>query len=196
MTTPTSSSAGSSNGSGSTEHGNRYLAQVLGEQLSWPGAATTSCSMRGTGVARSAAARNGPSSLSAVPSSSSSGTPPGWVSTVQDLRSGAASGRCRDWRAAPQVPNPDPVDEKSRRRRVSGWGDTGRTVGPPTGGPRPGWGRRWGTVGGSVDCWDQLVGAVSTQTMGWKVWNVSDAPSLVLGSFFGYAPAVVVLLAL
>jgi hypothetical protein len=60
----------------------------------------------------------------------------------------------------------------------------------------PGWGRRWGTVGGSVDCWDQLVGAVSTQTMGWKVWNVSDAPSLVLGSFFGYAPAVVVLLAL
>jgi len=35
-----------------------------------------------------------------------------------------------------------------------------------------------------------------SEKRGWKVWNVSDAPSLVLGSFFGYAPAGVVLLAL
>jgi hypothetical protein len=52
-------------------------------------------------------------------------------------------------------------------------------------------GRRLEAVGGV-----QLVGAVSTQTMGWKVWKVRVEPLLVLGSSFGYAVAVVVLLAL
>lgn len=34
-------------------------------------------------------------------------------------------------------------------------------------------------------CRPQLPGVVTTQTIGWKVWKVSVAPSLVLGSSLG-----------
>jgi len=167
MTTPTSSSAGSSNGSGSTEHGNRYLPQVLGEQLSWPGAATTLLDAR---YRRSEKRRSEKRAIVAVGRSILVilWHPPGWVSTVQDLRSGAASGRCRDWRDAPRCQTQIPLTKKAGAAGSRGGGtpvgpSAHLPAAPPGVGSPVGNGRRIGGLlgsagGGGLDPDDGLEG--------------------------------------
>ena len=69
-----SSSAGKTKGNGSTGHGNRYLARVLGRDRRRGRAAPTPSSASATGASPDDAARNARSSPSGAPSWSSSGT--------------------------------------------------------------------------------------------------------------------------
>jgi len=108
-----SSSAGKTKGNGSTGRGARYLARVFGEAAGAP----TRSWVPDIGASRNAAARNEPSSPSAVPSSSSSGaswpTQAPTSTTSVPITSDVTSTR---------------RDDQLGFRRVRGW----RSAGSPT----------------------------------------------------------------
>ena len=111
------SSAGKNKGNGSTGHGDRYLARVLGEAAPSPAAPTPS-SVSATDGSRDAAGRRRPSSRSVAPCWSSSGTyslipRPASTTSAPTTSTPARQHRDQEAQARPSSSRPSAIESPS-----------------------------------------------------------------------------------